>query len=243
MSVNEKYVVNLIFLHRFTLQVFPSIPTRGNHPLNLIAHIYMFSVVPLLILVIVPGVQLFLSSDLSTIQHDRTILRFAQVYLTVFVAIQVPLIIFVWTKYILSNKSQHKHGANDTSTGIVGQNSPNSSSAGVVDLSPREVTIRATIIFTVASLLTWIQAIKICQGFYTPGPTTALNPPWFLRKPILYAGLFLPELLIVIIFAVSGIRKRFLKPVRGEGSKVEENGLAEGKKEGHLHGEERLEGV
>jgi len=222
----------MIFLHRFTLQVFPSIPTRGSHPFNLVAHIYMLSVVPLVILVIVPGVQLYLTSDLSTISRDRTILRFATVYLAVFVAIQVPLVIFVWTKYMLSRKPRHNSTSVSTST-----TSPSvSSGASKLDQtppsdtgipSPREVSIRAGIIFIVASLLTWIQAIKICQGFYTPEPTTAVNPPWFLRKPTLYAGFFLPELLIVIIFAVSAIRIRFLKPVREGGKMVQEVGQGE----------------
>jgi len=149
----------------------------------------MFSIIPLLILVIVPGVQLFLSSDQNTISNDRTILRFAQCYLTVFVSIQVPLILLIWILYF--TKSTKSSG-----------------------LTAREVTIRASIIFIVASLLTWIQAVKILQGFYTPSAMTAINPPWFLKRPILYAGLFLPELLCVILYAVTSIRLRFLKPVR-----------------------------
>ena len=205
----------------------------------------MLSVVPLLILVIVPGVQLYLTSDLSTISRDRIILRFATVYLAVFVAIQVPLVIFVWTKYMLSRKPHH------TSTIATSSASP-SVSSGTSKLdqtppsdtgipSPREVSLRAGIIFIVASLLTWIQAIKICQGFYTPGTTTAVNPPWFLRKPTLYAGFFLPELLIVIIFAVSAIRIRFLKPVREGGKMVQEVG--QGEKMGRMVEGERVPDV
>ena len=158
----------------------------------------MFSVLPLLILVIVPGVQLFLSSDLSTISTDRDILRFAQCYLTVLVSIQVPTVVGAWAIYFLKSKKQ---------SGISGG----------------EVTIRAVIIFIVASLLTWIQAVKILQSFYTPTPETAINPPWFLKRPILYSGFFLPELLCVIIYAVTSIRLRFLKPVRDGVEKVHNN--------------------
>jgi len=161
----------------------------------------MFSVLPLLILVIVPGVQLFLSSDLSTISTDRTILRFAQCYLTVLVSIQVPIVVGAWAVYFLNSKKQ---------SGIPGG----------------EVTIRALIIFAVASLLVWIQAVKILQGFYTPTPETAINPPWFLRRPILYSGFFLPELLCVTIYAVSSIRLRFLKPVR-DGVEKEMNNVGD----------------
>lgn len=202
----------------------------------------MFSIIPLLILVIVPGVQLFLSSDLNTISKDRTILRFAQIYLTVFVAIQVPWILGIWTKYILSRKKDYHSGLEierrdfPTSTSIVNGNKLATNTNGKLPMnnalptntnsslppSAKEVTIRATIIFVVAVLLTWIQAIKIRQGFYTPSPTTATNPPWFLQKPVLYAGLFLSEILIVIVYAVGGIRMRFLKPLRGEG-KMEGN--------------------
>jgi len=184
----------------------------------------MFSVVPLLILVIVPGVELFLSSDLNTIQTARTILRFAQVYLTVFVAIQIPLLIIVWTIYILSPK-QRNPASMSPALATTTEGGKLAATEGSAGISAREVTIRASIILAVAALLTWIQAVKICQGFYTPGPTTAINPPWFLRKPILYAGFFLPELLVVIIYAVGGIRKRFLKPVRGQ--VVQENGEGE----------------
>ena len=161
----------------------------------------MFSILPLLLLVIVPGVQLFLSSDLSTISTDRDILRFAQCYLTVFVSIQVPIVVGAWAIYFLKSKKQ---------SGIPGS----------------EVTIRAVIIFVVASLLTWIQAVKILQGFYTPTPNTAIHPPWFLQRPILYSGFFLPELLCVIIYAVSSIRLRFLKPER-DGAEKEHNNVAD----------------
>ena len=148
----------------------------------------MSSVVPLLILVVAPGVQSLLTSNPSTIQIDRKILRFAQCYLTVFVAIQVIIVVAVWLFYFSKSKSH---------SGI----------------SAREVTIRAAIIFVVGSLLTWIQAVKILQTFYTPSPETAINPPWFLQRPILYAGFFLPELLCVILYAVSSIRLRYLKPI------------------------------
>jgi hypothetical protein len=159
----------------------------------------MFSVLPLLILVIVPGVQLFLSSDPSTISTDRTILRFAQCYLTVLVSVQVPIVIGVWIVYFLKSKKQ---------SGIPGG----------------EVTIRTVIIFVVASLLTWIQAVKILQTFYTPTSETAVDPPWFLQRPILYSGFFLPELLCVIVYAVSSIRLRFLKPVRDGAESVGDMG-------------------
>jgi len=161
----------------------------------------MLSVVPLLILVIVPGVQLFLSSDPSTVSTDRTIIRFAQCYLTVFVSFQVPTVVGVWIVYFFNSKKQ---------SGIAGG----------------EVTIRAVIIFVVASLLTWIQAVKILQTFYTPTSETAVDPPWFLRRPILYSGLFLPELLCVITYVVSSIRLRFLKPVR-DGVEKETNNVGD----------------
>lgn len=176
----------------------------------------MFSIIPLLILVIAPGVQLFLSTDLSTIHTDRIILRFAQVYLTVFVAIQIPLLIIVMAKYILSPKPRNPSSAASTTLATITEGGKLATTESQVGIPASEVTIRALIIFLVAFLLTWIQTVKIIQGFYTPGPTTAINPPWFLRKPILYAGFFLPELLVVIIYAVGGIRKRFLKPVRAE---------------------------
>jgi hypothetical protein len=197
-------VVNLIFLHRYILQLFPSIPPqKGRHPFNLIAHLYMASVIPLLILVVVPGVQVLLTSSLSTIQIDRKILRFAQCYLTVFVSIQVVGVIAAWTIYFSKSKKQF-------------------------GIPASEVTIRALIILVVAALLTWIQAIKICQTFYTPGPETAINPPWYLRRPILYAGFFLPELICVILYAVSTIRVRFLKPLgKSETSLPEENRAVE----------------
>jgi hypothetical protein len=146
-------------------------------------------VIPLLILVIVPGVQIFLSTDLSTIPTDRIILRFAQCYLTVFATIQVPIVVGAWAIYFLGSKKQ---------SGIPGF----------------EVTIRAIIIFSVGALITWIQTVKILQAFYTPGPETATNPPWYLQRPILYSGFFEAELFCVIIYAVSSIRLRFLKPVR-----------------------------
>lgn len=149
-------------------------------------HLYMSSLIPLLVLVIVPGVELFLSTNLNNISRDRAILRFAQCYMTVFVSIQVIAVIFVWAIYFLKSKK---------TSGISG----------------REVTIRASIIFVVGVLLVWIQSVKIHQSFYTQ---TAINPPWFLQRPILYSGLFLPELLCVIIYAVTSIRLRFLKPVR-----------------------------
>lgn len=157
----------------------------------------MLSVVPLLLLVIVPGVQLFLSTDLSIISTDRTIIRFAQCYLTVFVSIQVLIVIGAWTLYFLKSKKQ---------SGI----------------TAREITVRAAIIFVVGSLLVWIQSVKLLQTFYTPTTQTAINPPWFLRRPILYSGFFLPELLCVIIYAVTSIRLMFLKPVRDEERKSEQ---------------------
>ena len=156
----------------------------------------MFTVIPLLMLVNVPGVQLFLFSNLSAVATDHTILRFANCYLTVFFAIQVPIVVGVWTFYFLKSKKQ---------SGIPGS----------------EVTIRAVIVFVVASLLTWIQAVKILQGFYTPTPET---PVWFLQRPILYSGFFLPELLCVIIYARTNIRLGFLKPVR-EGVEKEHNNV------------------
>jgi uncharacterized membrane protein len=178
----------------------------------------MLSVIPLLILVIVPGVQLFLSTNPDTISTDRIILRFAQCYLTVFASIQVPLIILVWTLYF--TKSSKSSG-----------------------LTASEVTIRAAIIFVVAALLTWIQTVKILQGFYTPTPQTPLNPPWFLRRPILYSGLFLPELLCVIIYAVTSIRLRFLKPVRDGTGKEQGTGVADSDRVGSIKSDERVEKV
>jgi hypothetical protein len=152
----------------------------------------MFSMIPLVILVIAPGVQLFLSSDPSTISTDRSIVRFAQCYLTVFVSIQIPLVILQWTRWF----QQHPKRTH---------------------LAAKEVTIRAGIILFVACMLTWIQAVKICQIFYTVSAATAENPPWFLRRPILYAGFILPELLCIILYAVTNIRTRFLFPTRREG--------------------------
>jgi hypothetical protein len=178
-----------MFLHRYILQLFPSIPTNRKYPLNRVAYLYMFSVVPLLVLVIVSAVELFLTSNPNTIEICRKILRFAQCYLTVFVSIPVVAVVVVWILYF--SKSNKSSG-----------------------LTSREVTICASIIFSVGSLLVWIQAVKLCQGFYTPSPETAINPPWFLRRPILYAGLFLPEILCVIIYAVTSIRLRFSMPVR-----------------------------
>jgi len=86
--------------------------------------------------------------------------------------------------------------------------------------TPREATIRAAILVGVGALLVWLQAVKLCQTFYTPSPETAVHPPWFLQRPILYAGFFLPELLCVIVYAVSTIRVRFLKPVNEDGKRV-----------------------
>ena len=178
----------------------------------------MLSIIPLLILVIVPGVQLFLSSNPDTISTDRIILRFAQCYLTVFASIQVPLIVLVWTLYF--TKSSKSSG-----------------------LTASEVTIRAAIIFVVAALLTWIQTVKILQGFYTPTPQTPLNPPWFLRRPILYSGLFLPELLCVILYAVTSIRLRFLKHVRDGTGKEQIHDIADSDRVGSSKSEERVEKV
>lgn len=70
--------------------------------------------------------------------------------------------------------------------------------------------------------MVWIQTVKILLSFYTPTSQTPINPPWFLRRPILYSGFFLPELLCVIIYAVTSIRLRFLKPARDE--KMEHHG-------------------
>jgi hypothetical protein len=191
-----QYLVNVIFVHRLALQVFTSIPTRRRYPLNAAAFAYMFSTLPLLILVIVPGIQLFLSSDPSTISTDRKILRFAQCYLTVMVCLPVVLAPIIWISYF-----QRKVRA----------------------ITPKEVTLRAGIVFTAGSLLVWIQAVKILQGFYTPTAETAVNPPWFLQRPILYSGFFLPEILIVILFAVSNIRTRFVFPNREEERKSVNN--------------------
>jgi len=58
--------------------------------------------------------------------------------------------------------------------------------------------------------------VKILQTFYTPTPETPINPPWFVQRPILYSGFFLPEVLIVIILAATNIRTRFLYPRRNE---------------------------
>lgn len=192
----------------------------------------MFSILPLLILVIVPGVQLFLTTNQATISTDRTILRFAQVYLTIFVGIQIPWILGLWINWILSRKRDPETG---TTTPVNGNkfpilDSPNSSpTPSTMALpSPTEITLRTAIILTVALLLTWLQALKLRQGFYTPGPTTATNPPWFLQKPALYAGFFVPEVVVVIVYAVGGIRLRFLKPVRKEGGNGA-NGGEEGK--------------
>lgn len=154
----------------------------------MIAYGYMFSVIPLLILVIVPAVQLFFTSNLDTIHTDRKILRFAQVYLTVFVAIQIPASIAAWIAYLRKHRP--------------------------ADIESREVHIRFAAVCMVAALLLWIQAVKLCQTFYTPNALTPVNPPWFLRRPILYAGIFLPEILCVIIYALARIRLRFQKPNR-----------------------------
>ena len=117
-----------MFVHRYILQLFPSIPTNKKHPFNRIAYLYMFSLIPLVVLVVVPGVDLFLTSNLSTIDRARKILRFAQCYLTVFGSIPVVTVIFVWAFYFSqSNKA----------SGLAG----------------REVTIRAGIILSVGSLL------------------------------------------------------------------------------------------
>jgi hypothetical protein len=170
----------------------------------------MFSVLPLLVLVIAPGVQLFLASNPSTISTDLTILRFAQCYLTVFVSIQVPLVILAWSLWMVK-PATHKAA-----------------------IPAREVSIRAGIILFVGCMLTWIQAVKICQIFYHVTPETAVNPPWFLRRPALYAGFILPELLCVILYAVTSIRLRFLFPVReqkGEGRNGEDDTTVETKTE------------
>jgi hypothetical protein len=194
----------------------------------------MFSILPLLILVIVPGVQLFLSTNQATIATDRTILRFAQVYLTIFVGIQIPWIIGLWINWILSRKKDPETGTtssvNENKFPIIESPTPSTNPSTNLSSHPSptqstmalppstEITLRTAIILTVALLLTWLQALKLRQGFYTPGPTTATNPPWFLQKPALYAGFFVPEVVVVIVYAVGGIRLRFLKPVR-EGGK------------------------
>jgi len=145
----------------------------------------MFSVLPLLILVIVPGIQLFLTSELSAIATDRKILRFAQCYLTVMVCIPVILAPIIWISYFKTKRRE---------------------------ISAREATLRAGIIFTAGALLVWIMTVKVLQTFYTPDAETAINPPWYLQRPILYAGFFLPEILVVILFAVTNIRTRFVFP-------------------------------
>src|SRR5271156_1581700 len=157
----------------------------------------MWSVLPLLILVVVPGVELFLTSNLNTIRIARDIIRFAQCYLTILVCIPVISTIISWSIYLSSSNRSSKP---DT---------------------PREASIRAAILLFVGGLLVWLQAVKLCQSFYTPTPETAVNPPWFLQRPILYAGFFLPELLCVIVYAISTIRVRFLKPVNEGGKRVE----------------------
>jgi hypothetical protein len=183
------YIVNMALTHRFILTIFPHLPTKKTAPYNLAFFLYMGSALPLLILVVVPGVQLFLTSDLNTIHIDRDILRFAQCYLTVYVSAPVIAIITSTSIYFFASKKASGH-------------------------STREVCIRAAVLFVAGSLLIWIQAVKIMQTFYTATPETPLNPPWFLRRPILYSGFFLPELLVVIIYAVASIRHRYVMPKR-----------------------------
>jgi hypothetical protein len=168
----------------------------------------MFSIIPLLVLVIVPGVQLFLSTNLSEISRDHTILRFAQCYMIVYASVQVIAVIFVWVLYLLKSKK---------TSGLLNS----------------EVTIRASVILVVGVLLTWIQTVKILQAFYTPTPQTAIDPPWFLRRPTLYSGFFLPELLCIIVYAVTNIRLRFLKPVRDTKMDNEDVERSEGKATAH----------
>jgi hypothetical protein len=169
------------------LALFTSIPTHTKHPPNLFVYLYIFSIVPLLVIIIVPGVQLYSATDLASIARDLTILRFAQCYLIVFVAIQIPILIFILILYF-----RHRDRP----------------------IATDEVLIRAGVIFGVASLLVWIQAIKVRQSFYTPGPQTAVKPPWFLQRPIVYAGIFMPELICVVIYATTNIRTRHQRPVR-----------------------------
>jgi hypothetical protein len=181
------YIVNMLLAHRFILTIFPQLPRKKSAPFNLVTFVYVGSAIPLLILVVVPGVQLFLTSKPSTIHTDRDILRFAQCYLTVFVSMTVIATIASWTIYFTASKKAS-------------------------GLHAGHVTLRAGILFGAGSLLVWIQAVKILQTFYTATPETAASPPWFLRRPILYSGFFLPELLVVIIYAVASIRLRFQMP-------------------------------
>jgi hypothetical protein len=192
------YIVNMLLTHRFILTIFPNLPTRKTAPYNLAFFLYVGSSLPLLILVVVPGVQLFLSSDLSTIHIDRDILRFAQCYLTVFVSAPVIATITSSTIYFFASKKAS-------------------------GLRAGEVSLRAAVLFIAGSLLIWIQAVKILQIFYTATPETAVSPPWFLRRPILYSGFFLPELLVVIIYAVASIRFRYQMPKREEQKETASN--------------------
>jgi hypothetical protein len=192
------YIVNMLLTHRFVLTIFPHLPTKKTAPYNLAFFLYVGSALPLLILVVVPGVQLFLSSDLNTIHIDRDILRFAQCYLTVFVAAPVIAIIASTSIYFFASKKASGLGAG-------------------------EVSLRAGVLFIAGSLLIWIQAVKILQIFYTATPETPLNPPWYLQRPILYSGFFLPELLVLIIYSVVTIRHRYVMPKREEQKETASN--------------------
>src|SRR5256885_7379105 len=150
----------------------------------------MFSIIPLLILVIVPGVQLILTTDLNAISRDRTILRFAQVYLTVFVGVQGPWLVGVWIKYVLERRKGGSGGGIERAIGDLSvemergdlltsnvnrnklpqhtTNPPPTNSLPPASLPPSEITIRATITLLLPLLLTWIQALKLLQSFYPP---------------------------------------------------------------------------
>jgi len=170
--------------------------------------------------------------------------------LTVFVGVQIPWIVGVWiwdfvARRRCGSRGRIERGPGDPPLELEKGELPSSDVNGnklstntntklptnitsPISLAPSEITIRATIILLVALLLTWIQALKIVQSFYTPNPTTATNPPWFLRKPALYAGLFVPEVVVVVVYAVGGIRWRFLRPDRGGSGEKEGKGI-EGK--------------
>lgn len=72
---------------------------------------------------------------------------------------------------------------------------------------------------------------------------TAVNPPWFLKRPTLYSGLFLPELICVIIYAVTSIRLRFLKPVRDGARKEQVADTNASDRVRDIHGDETVEKV
>ncbi|TGZ84024.1 hypothetical protein EX30DRAFT_361985 [Ascodesmis nigricans] len=185
---------------------------RGYHPrfantlaVTRVFRAYYFSIIPVLIMVITATVVSFYTMAPKRLKSCRDIQRFGMMYFLVFCFMPIPVVLL--SRFVPSTTKQ-KFG------------------------TPDRLIHKVFIVLTAGVLLTLSTGFRVGAAYSPPRPM--FDPTWFHGKPAFYCFIPMLEVLVVLMYAVTRVDRRFYIPkVNKEGDleKKHHNGADAGSNE------------